>query len=49
MSSACDFGLNRIVPLFAETGGDCGVVMEWSAMVAGGGCGGEPDGCPIPP
>ena len=49
MSLACEFGLNRNVPLFAETGGDHGVVMEWSAMVDGGGCGGEPDGCRILP
>lgn len=47
MSMAFDFGLSALAPIFAETGGDYGVVSAWSAMAGGGGCGGDPEGCPI--
>lgn len=42
-----DFDLGGIAGIFAETGGDYGVVAEWSANAGGGGCGSSLDGCPI--
>lgn len=47
MGLAYGFELGGIAPVFAETGGDYGVVSEWSSMAGGGGCGSNPDGCPI--
>lgn len=41
------FGLAIIAPVFAATGGDYGVVYQWSENAGGGGCGSRPDGCPI--
>lgn len=42
-----NFALGNISPILASTGGDYAVVAEWNANAGGGGCGGDPDGCPI--
>jgi hypothetical protein len=47
-AAAWTFALGSIAPVFETTGGDYGVVADWASIGGGGGgCGGDPDGCPI--